>query len=178
MSTHVQKIRQLPLLGVLLTVFLLVAPTSDAATGRTPHWQAPVAGELTVAREFEKPEQKWSPGHRGVDLTVQQSFEVRSPEAGVITFSGTVVDRKVITVEHPDGHKSSFEPVTDALPLGTEVQAGQVIAQVDDEVPHCEPAVCLHWGVRQGPDDYVNPLLFLGLTDPSVLLPIGDDFAA
>lgn len=178
MKHHVRKIKQLYLLATLLAVFLLVAPSSDAVDGRTPRWQAPVTGTLIVAREFEKPEQKWSPGHRGVDLTLKGNFEVLSPDAGIVTFSGTVVDRKVITVEHPDGHKSSFEPVTDALSAGTEVQAGQVIAQLDQEVAHCQPVACLHWGVRQVADDYVNPLLFLGLADPSVLLPIGDDFAA
>lgn len=178
MKLYIRKTKHLCLLAVLLAVFLLAAPSSDAVDGRTPRWQAPVTGPLSVVREFQKPEQKWSPGHRGVDLILPENFMVRSPEAGVITFSGTVVDRQVMTVEHPDGHKSSFEPVTDTLPVGTEVQAGQIIAQLDQEVAHCQPAACLHWGVRQGPDDYVNPLLFLGLADPSVLLPIGDDFAA
>lgn len=162
-----------------LTLCLLGSSASaDGAGARTPRWQAPVAGEVTVLRDFDKPAQKWSAGHRGVDLALGQSFQVRSPAAGRVVFSGQVVDRKVLTVEHADGRKSSFEPVTEALPAGTEVAAGQVIAQVDDEVPHCEPEPCLHWGVREGPDDYVNPLLFLGLADPSVLLPIGEDFGA
>ncbi|WHF23931.1 hypothetical protein QJS66_06860 [Kocuria rhizophila] len=38
--------------------------------------------------------QKWLPGHRGVDLSAPPGSSLRSP-AGVVSFSGVVVDREV-----------------------------------------------------------------------------------
>lgn len=167
----------LPVLGVVL---LVVAGLFPAGAAGLPRWVAPVAGRVEVVRHFEKPAVRWASGHRGVDLAVEPGGEVRSPAAGTVTFSGTVVDRQVLTVTHDDGRRSSFEPVADGLEVGTRVEAGQVLARVDPAVEHCDSVPCVHWGVREpgGRDTYVNPLLFLGLTEPSVLLPVGDDFGA
>ncbi|MGV3246261.1 M23 family metallopeptidase [Rothia sp. 11254D007CT] len=158
-----------------------------AVEGRTPPWQAPVEGQLEVLRGFEKPAVRWSSGHRGVDLALGPGGDVLAPYEGEVVFAGTVVDRQVLTLEHPDGRRSSFEPVMNPLPVGSRVQAGDAIAQLDSEVQHCAPRFCLHWGVRESAPgsetarrglDYTNPLLLLGLEEPSVLLPIGDDFSA
>lgn len=165
---------------VLFVVLLLGLWWVPVAGAGLPRWQAPVAGQVEVVRHFENPAVRWAPGHRGVDLAVDPGGEVRSPAAGRVTFSGRVVDRQVLTVTHEDGRRSSFEPVVDGLEVGSRVEAGQVLARVDSEVEHCPGVPCLHWGVREpgGPDSYVNPLLFLGLAEPSVLLPVGDDFGA
>lgn len=168
----------------LLVLVICVSPSAGADSVR---WQAPVAGQLTVIHSFEKPAAKWSAGHRGVDLALEADGKVLAPAEGTVIFSGTVVDRQVITLEHPDGRKSSFEPVTDPLPVGSRVSAGDTIARLDPQVQHCPESHCLHWGVREPARDqptaskgmdYINPLLLLGLEKPSVLLPIGDDFAA
>lgn len=175
-------------LGVCCCALLLVgAVTPLAFAGRTPPWQAPVEGQLTVVRGFEKPAARWAAGHRGVDLALEAGGSVLAPYEGEVVFAGTVVDRQVLTLEHPDGRRSSFEPVSNPLPVGSRVQAGDAIAQLDPDIQHCAPRFCLHWGVREpapGSEtarrglDYTNPLLLLGLEEPSVLLPIGDDFAA
>ncbi len=171
----------------LCALFLVGAVAPAAVEGRTPPWQAPVEGQLEVLRGFEKPAARWSAGHRGVDLALGPGGGVLAPYEGEVVFVGTVVDRQVLTLEHPDGRRSSFEPVSEPLPVGTRVQAGDVIAQLDSDIQHCAPNFCLHWGVREpapGSEtarrglDYTNPLLLLGLESPSVLLPIGDDFAA
>ncbi|WP_421083479.1 peptidoglycan DD-metalloendopeptidase family protein [Rothia nasimurium] len=180
-----------------LTVFLvavgilLLPPAPSGATSSFPFsassWVPPVGQGLEVVRGFEKPDARWSAGHRGVDLALEAGGEILAPHEGEVVFAGTVVDRQVLTLEHPDGRRSSFEPVTSPLPVGSLVQAGDVIAHLDPDVQHCAPRFCLHWGVRQpvpsGGDasnglDYVNPLLLLGQVGPSVLLPIGDDFSA
>lgn len=150
-------------------------------------WQAPLTGQLTVLKPFEKPTARWAAGHRGVDLALEANGQVLAPAEGQVIFAGTVVDRQVITLKHPDGRISSFEPVTDPLPVGTTVTAGTPIARLDSLVQHCHQSSCIHWGVREPAQehptaskglDYINPLLLLGLEKPSVLLPIGDDFAA
>ncbi|MDY6051563.1 MAG: M23 family metallopeptidase [Rothia sp. (in: high G+C Gram-positive bacteria)] len=175
-------------LGACSCALLLIGAAAPLASAQRTHpWQAPLEGQVEVIRGFEKPAARWSAGHRGVDLTLQAGGNVLAPFEGEIVFAGTVVDRQVLTIEHPDGRLSSFEPVNNPLPLGSQVQAGDVIAQLDPEIQHCAPRFCLHWGVREPATgsktadrglDYTNPLLLLGLDGPSVLLPIGDDFAA
>lgn len=148
-----------------------------AAPSDAVFYSSPVGDTPKILRNFEKPPRKWMAGHRGIDIAAAAGSEVRSPADGEVTFSGKVVDRTVITVKHPDGKLSSFEPVTEPLKKGTKVKAGDAIARVDSAVRHCEPDHCLHWGVREGKDDYVNPLVLLELEEPSILLPIGDDFS-
>ena len=94
---------------------------------------------------------------------------VTSPAAGTVSFMGMVVDRPVITIDHGDGLRSSFEPVHSTLAAGTPVVEGQVIGTV---LPgHCSTVPCVHWGVRRG-EDYVDPLQFVMDLRPSVLLPL------
>ena len=107
-------------------------------------------------------------GHRGVDLGATETL-VLSPADGVVVFTGTVVDRPVLTIDHGDGMLSSFEPVTASVTRGTSVQAGQVVGRISGE-PHC-PGPCVHWGVRKD-GEYVNPLPLVGDRRPSILLPL------
>ncbi|QXW99298.1 M23 family metallopeptidase [Rothia mucilaginosa] len=140
-------------------------------------------------RPFEKPTQRWSAGHRGVDLAVPENDRrVYAPAPGKVVFSGTVVNRKVLVLAHPDGRRSTFEPMDEALPVGTTVAAGEVIGTVavtaggTGERPYrrCSTA-CLYWGVRQGgargdgsgkTAEYINPMSLLGSKEPSILLPV------
>jgi murein DD-endopeptidase MepM/ murein hydrolase activator NlpD len=92
-----------------------------------------------------------------------------APAAGTVSFVGVVVDRPVITIDHGNGLRSSFEPVDSALTAGSAVAPGDVLGRV--RAGHCGPAPpCLHWGVRRG-EEYVNPLAFVMDLRPSVLLP-------
>lgn len=151
-------------------------------------WISPISGKPHVIHAFIKPSQRWSAGHRGVDLEATEQDQVRAPAPGTIVFSGTVVDRQVVVIEHPNGYRSSFEPVTDPLPVGTHVQAEQVIARVDAHPakPRCS-TTCLYWSVRRGGDhkngsgknaEYINPMLLLGPAEPTILLPVDESFKA
>ncbi|WP_223841993.1 M23 family metallopeptidase [Kocuria sp. cx-455] len=141
-------------------------PPARAAGG----WTWPVKPQPAVTRSFQPPAQKWLSGHRGVDLGAAPGTEVRSPAAGTVSFTGVVVDRPVITVDHGAGLKSSFEPVAATVERGQSVARGQVIGTIA-EAGHCPPANCVHWGVRRD-GDYVNPLQFVQDMRPSVLLPV------
>ena len=94
-----------------------------------------------------------------------------APADGVVRFAGTVVGRGVLVLDHAGGIRTSFEPVTDALPVGTAVSRGQPVARVGPAGSHCAPTGCLHWGARRGAR-YVDPLSLLGLLPPIVLLQI------
>jgi murein DD-endopeptidase MepM/ murein hydrolase activator NlpD len=131
-----------------------------------------------VERLFDPPEQEWGAGHRGVDLTAPEGSRVLSPGPGVVTFAGQVARRGVVVVTHPDGLRTSLEPVAASVPVGAAVVAGSVIGvgeggagdSADGATPnHCAPRSCVHWGVRRG-ERYIDPLSLLD-RPPIVLLP-------
>ncbi|MDR6637726.1 M23 family metallopeptidase [Paenarthrobacter nitroguajacolicus] len=161
------------LLKLTLSAVLALA-LSGGATDATPaargRWSWPLAPKPSVLRTFDPPDKPWMSGHRGVDLgPAPDGGQVTSPADGVVTFAGVVVDRPVLTIDHGDGLRSSFEPLTSGLKPGDAVRKGQALGTV--EPGHCGSVTCLHWGVRRG-EDYVNPLDFVQDMRPSVLLPL------
>ncbi len=165
-------------------------PSTVELTASRLRYRSPTAeSRPRVVHPFEKPAQRWSAGHRGVDLRVPENDRrVYAPAAGKVVFSGTVVNRKVLVIAHPDGRRSTFEPMDEALPVGTTVAAGEVIGTVavtaggTSERPYRRCiTVCLYWGVRQGgargdgsgkDAEYINPMSLLGSKEPSILLPV------
>ena len=167
-------------------------PSTVELTASRLRYRSPTAeSRPRVVHPFEKPAQRWNAGHRGVDLRVPENDRrVYAPAPGKVVFSGTVVNRKVLVLAHPDGRRSTFEPMDEALPVGTTVAAGEVIGTVaapdsvggTGECPYrrCS-TVCLYWGVRQGgargdgsgkTAEYINPMSLLGSKEPSILLPV------
>ena len=171
-----------------------VAEVTDSGTveftaTRLRYRSPTAASRPQVIRTFEKPAQRWSAGHRGVDLAVpEHDRRIYAPAPGKVVFSGTVVNRKVLVLAHPDGRRSTFEPMDEALPVGTTVAAGEVIGTVatassgNSERPYRRCSTpCLYWGVRQGgargdgsgkDAEYINPMSLLGSKEPSILLPV------
>ena len=165
-------------------------PTTVELTASRLRYRSPTAtSRPRVIHPFEKPAQRWSAGHRGVDLAVpEHDRRVYAPAPGKVVFSGTVVNRKVLVIAHPDGRRSTFEPMDEALPAGTTVAAGEVIGAVavtaggNSERPYRRCSTpCLYWGVRQGgargdgsgkDAEYINPMSLLGSKEPSILLPV------
>lgn len=138
-----------------------------------PRWSWPLQPTPGVVRPFDRPAQRWERGHRGVDLSpgAGRPLPVHSPDDGVVSFAGTVVDRGVLSIDHGDGRISSFEPVTTTLVRGDRVSRGQEVADLTNPGGlHCADG-CLHWGVRVH-GEYVDPLLFVLDARPSVLLPL------
>lgn len=156
-----------------LALALLLVPGlagGSPAAGAGAGWNWPVSPRPAVQRPFEAPVKRWLPGHRGVDLQAPPGTPVRAPQSGTVSFSGTVVDREVLTIDHGEGHRSSFEPVTASVRRGEHVTRGQVVATVSAP-GHGAHGTAVHWGVREG-DEYVNPLRFVTDLRPSVLLPV------
>lgn len=174
--------------SAVLAVLVLAAPAAApaAAPGGAPaglpraglsaapraEWNWPLAPKPEVLRAFDPPDQPWMSGHRGVDLRAAfDGAEITAPESGTVSFTGVVVDRPVITIDHGNGLRSSFEPVESSLAVGAPVSRGDVVGTV--RAGHCGPVPCVHWGVRRG-GDYLNPLSFVTDLRPSILLPLGD----
>jgi murein DD-endopeptidase MepM/ murein hydrolase activator NlpD len=147
-----------------------ISTTAVAArSADEPHWDWPVGLPWQILRPFEAPENNYSSGHRGVDLRSAPGETVVAPADGVVHFSGYVVDRPVVTLEHPNDLLASFEPVVPSVTKGTAVRRGDPIGIVGTG-GHCADA-CIHFGVRhQG--EYVSPMLFLGHVPRAVLLPL------
>ena len=163
--------------------------TVELAATRLRYRSPTAASRPQVIRTFEKPAERWSAGHRGVDLAVpEHDRRVYAPAPGKVVFSGTVVNRKVLVIAHPDGRRSTFEPMDETLPVGTTVTAGDVIGTVavtasgnsERSYRRCSTP-CLYWGVRQGgargdgsgkEAEYINPMSLLGSKKPSILLPV------
>ncbi|MGK3956664.1 M23 family metallopeptidase [Arthrobacter sp. R4] len=148
-----------------------VLPASAGRMPAEPAWEWPLAPRPRVLRAFDPPDKPWMSGHRGVDLgAAHDGVPVTTPESGTVSFVGVVVDRPVVTIDHGNGLRSSFEPVDSSLRAGDAVAKGDTIGTL---LPgHCGTRPCVHWGVRRG-EEYLNPLRFVVDLRPSVLLPLG-----
>ncbi len=132
----------------------------------------PLDGTPPVLRRFDPPAEPWLPGHRGLDLGGTPGEPVRSAGPGTVVYRGVIAGRGVISVRHPNGLRTTYEPV-DALAelqIGGPVTAGEPIGVLAAGHPECSAAACLHWGLRRG-DQYLDPLALLGLARVR-LLPI------
>jgi murein DD-endopeptidase MepM/ murein hydrolase activator NlpD len=122
----------------------------------------PVEG-ARVVRRFDPPPQPWLPGHRGADLAAAPGARVRAAGAGMIVFAGEIAGRGVVSVAHPGGLRTTYEPVqAEGQRPGESVAAGEVIGTLAPGHLGCPAAACLHWGLRRGAD-YFDPLTLLGL---------------
>ncbi|MBD8060776.1 M23 family metallopeptidase [Oceanitalea stevensii] len=138
----------------------VVATRTAEAVGRVLYeWPTGDPGE--VVRPFSAPPERWSAGHRGVDLALPVGADVRAAGDGVVAFAGRVAGRGVVSVDHADGLRTTYEPVAAATRRGAQVAAGQVVGVLEPLGHHCPDEPCLHWGARRGRDDYVDPLTLL-----------------
>ncbi|MEV4707672.1 M23 family metallopeptidase [Actinoplanes sp. NPDC049316] len=139
----------MPGMALLLSLLLSLAAT----------W--PVAGPH-VTRRFDPPPQPWQAGHRGVDLEAPPGTPVRAAAAGTIVFIGRIAGRGVVSIAHPGGLRTTYEPVSAApLHIGDPVPAGEQIGTLSPGHLGCPSQACLHWGLRRGAD-YLDPLTLLG----------------
>ena len=133
-----------------------IARADPSDRGSTARWGWPMEGTPRISRGFDLPEQPWLPGHRGIDLAGNQGDSVLAVEAGVVTYSGVIAGTGVISLTHPDGLRSTYQPVTERITRGTRVARGDRIGTLDHG-GHCVPTACLHLGAVRDRDLYVDP---------------------
>jgi len=131
-----------------------VWPGSDPPALATPHPTAgrfrwPLDGQPPVTRRFEPPPRPWLPGHRGVDLAARPGATVYAAGPGMVRFAGPVAGRGVVSIDHADGLRTTYEPVSPTVVAGQQVRAGDPIGSLDAGHPGCPVAACLHWGLRR-----------------------------
>ncbi|GAA1515696.1 murein DD-endopeptidase MepM/ murein hydrolase activator NlpD [Agromyces terreus] len=145
-----------------------VQPVEDDRMAEFDRWTWPTPPPVAIASPFRAPPTPYAAGHRGVDLRAAAGASVLAPADGVVSFSGMVAGRPVVSIDHGDGVISSMEPVVSAVPAGTAVSEGRPVGTVGTG-GHCEG--CVHLGVRVD-GAYVSPMLFLGGVPFAVLLPL------
>lgn len=151
---------------------LTFAPAAHAAEGRLD-W--PLRPRPAVVRTFDAPTPNWQRGHRGVDLAGVPGLPVYASAAGIVVFAGTLADRPLVSIAHPGGLRTSYEPVDAAIRAGQRVAAGSPIGALAAGHPGCSAPACLHWGAMWGRSanaDYVDPLGMVATT-PIRLKPVG-----
>lgn len=141
-----------------LAALVLLLPSPAVAAGG---WGWPLPPPHRVVHGFDPPDQPWLPGHRGVDLAGRAGEPVRAAGDGVVAFAGRVGGVPVVSIRHPEGLLTTYEPVRASLRAGTAVRRGGQIGRLVATGSHCAPAVCLHWGLRRGLT-YLDPLSLLG----------------
>jgi murein DD-endopeptidase MepM/ murein hydrolase activator NlpD len=154
---------------VLLVCAVLVAahaaPSARAgpvavAAAPTLLWNWPLPGTLAVTRPFDPPPEPWAAGHRGVDLAGLPGDLVMAAGDGVVVFAGLVAGRPVVSIEHPGGLRTTYEPVQPSVGAGQAVVRGSPIGALVAGHAGCPVEACLHWGLRLG-ETYLDPLRLL-----------------
>jgi murein DD-endopeptidase MepM/ murein hydrolase activator NlpD len=121
-----------------------------------------------VVRRFEPPPSRYAAGHRGIDLRSTAGDRVTAVQAGRVTHVGSIAGRGTVSVLHPSGIRSTYEPVRPTVRPGQPLARGDPVGVVSAG-GHCGTG-CLHLGARRGPE-YLDPLPLL-VGGPVVLLPL------
>lgn len=146
----------------------------ERSADRGALWQHPVPN-AAIAREFEAPVHEYGPGHRGVDYQLELGAPIKAPAEATVYFSGTVAGRAVLTLIIAERWLVSFEPVSEALTVGSRVSAGETIGFVgvdgrDGATSGYHERNILHIGVRLD-GEYLNPELLFTAREYPILLP-------
>ena len=132
-------------LAALLCVSLVSAAPATAEDGRLD-W--PLQPRPAVVRQFDAPAPNWNRGHRGVDLAGAPGQAVYAAAAGTVVFAGQLADRPVVSIAHPGGLRTSYEPVRAGGAGGTARQRGHGARRVDGRPPRLRRRACT--GARCG----------------------------
>ena len=150
----------LPVLAALGVASPLPARASPVPPAPAPAWVAPLAGVLDVTRTFERPPGPYAAGHRGVDLGGLAGSAALAAGDGLVVFAGMVAGRPVVSIDHADGLRTTYEPVNPSVAAGQQVARGSPIGTLVPGHAGCPREACLHWGLRRG-ETYLDPMRLL-----------------
>lgn len=145
-------------LAVVIAAVVVLTAALGPGSADAGRFVWPLDPRPVVSRQFDPPEQNWLPGHRGVDLDAHVGQTVVAAGDGVVAFAGVVAGKPVVSVDHEGGLRTTYEPVEAAVAAGRRVTRGDPIGTVVAGHDGCASPACLHWGLRRGRDDYLDPL--------------------
>jgi murein DD-endopeptidase MepM/ murein hydrolase activator NlpD len=146
------------------------AGTDSAPLERVPEYGSyswPLRGR--IIRGFEPPPGDYEAGHRGIDIAAVFGTDVMAAREGVVAFAGWVGGSLFVSIDHPDGVRTTYSWLSEVL-----VRRGQSVARGDlvGRSGHGHPDVPephLHFGARVG-FTYIDPMLLLEGADVSDLI--------
>ncbi|WP_428343210.1 M23 family metallopeptidase [Mycobacterium sp.] len=144
---------------------MLVCASPAGGDGVRLQW--PLRPTPAVLRSFDAPSPNWNRGHRGVDLAGRPGQPVYAAGDATVVYTGTLAGRPLVSLTHPGGLRTSYEPVRADVQVGQRLTGGTAIGELLAGHPGCPVAACLHWGAMWGPAsgaDYVDPLGLLAST--------------
>jgi peptidase M23-like protein len=160
---HPSRIRGLAaLIGTALLIAQSPGPAGAGGAGLlAPSWGAyswPVRGP--VLRGFSEPPTPYGSGHRGIDIGAAFGTDLRAADEGVVAFAGWVAGSLFISIDHPDGVRTTYSWLS-----AITVHKGEVVtrSQAIGATGHGHPEVStphLHFGARVGAT-YIDPMLLL-----------------
>lgn len=159
--------------AALLALTVALSPACRADGARLQWPLRP--GAPAVTRPYDAPEPDWLAGHRGVDLAGTPGQPVYSAGTGTVVFAGALAGRPLVSVAHPGGLRTSYEPVDPAVRPGQLVDSSTPLGRLASGHPGCPAPACLHWGAMWGPASaarYIDPVGLLEST-PIRLKPLG-----
>ncbi|MFI6363782.1 M23 family metallopeptidase [Nocardia sp. NPDC050630] len=166
------------LISIVLGIIALLGLVAEQSVSAAPHEEFgwPMQPRPAVERQFDRPAQDWLPGHRGVDLAGTPGQAVFAAGAGIVVFAGRVAGKPVVSIDHPGGLRTTYEPVQAEVSVGLRVARGARIGTVEAGHEGCGAAACLHWGARRDESghsrrEYIDPLGLLHST-PLRLKPV------
>jgi murein DD-endopeptidase MepM/ murein hydrolase activator NlpD len=77
-----------------------------------------------------------------------------------VVFAGMVAGRPVVSIDHADGLRTTYEPVDPSVAAGQAVARGSPIGTLQIGHPGFPVQACLHWGLRRG-ETYLDPMILL-----------------
>jgi murein DD-endopeptidase MepM/ murein hydrolase activator NlpD len=132
------------------------APSSSGPAYGTYDW--PVQGP--VIRAFDPPDTAYGSGHRGIDIAAPVGTAIRAPADGVVAFAGPVAGGLFVSIDHPDGVRTTYSWLSAAsVPVGVGVRRGDILGRTGQGHAGLEPPH-LHLGARYG-GAYIDPMLLL-----------------
>lgn len=136
------------------------ARPGDGSSEARPRYSAPV--DTPVVDPFRAPAGPYGPGNRGLDYRTRPGSVVGSIGAGTVAFAGQVAGRLVISIDHPDGLRSSLVglAVIDTV-VGRRVARGDAVGRAGP---------MLHLGVRRD-GVYLDPATLFAGPGPARLVP-------
>ena len=84
-----------------------------------------------VLRAFERPDDRFAAGHRGIDVAAPPGAEVRAIGPGRVAFVGDVARTPTVSIEHDHPPwTSTYQPVEALVVEGDRVEMGTIIGHL------------------------------------------------
>lgn len=166
MDRRVPHFRQRPLVSAVAVAAVSLVPSAasahaaSSAANRDPPppalrqtpgtkaaYQPPV--DSPISDPFRPPAGPYGPGNRGIEYATSPGTPVRAIGAGAVIFAGQVGGQLFVTVQHPDGLRSSYSwlaSVGDTV--GQIVRTGDIVGTSGER---------FHLGVRLPDGTYIDP---------------------